>query len=165
MKELKFSVPKQSKNDHTYDQPTSMQSHANGINGFLNFRFREALERDAWNFLLFLLFLLQCDAEIISFTAILKIHSITRVSIKHETKKSAGSTDDSERSFNWLLWKPMNEFFNSWWAFSYVFFVFSQVDLLQTKLEVRGLGISSFVYRLINSSDYFKEGQLENSFL
>ena len=46
MKELKFSVPKQSKNDHTYDQPTSMQSHANEINGFLNFRFREALERD-----------------------------------------------------------------------------------------------------------------------
>ena len=145
MKGLKFSVPKRSKNDHTYDQPTSMQSHANGINGFLNFRFREALERDSGNFLLFPLFLLQCDAKIISFTALLKTHSITRVSIKRETKQSAGSTDDSERSFNWLLWKPLNEFFNSWWAFSYVFFVFSQVDLLQTKLEVRGLGISSFV--------------------
>lgn len=85
------------------------------------------------------------NAKIISFTALFKIHSITRVSIKRETKQSAGSTDDSERSFNWLLWKPLNEFFNSWWAFSYVFFVFSQVDLLQTKLEVRGLGISSFV--------------------
>lgn len=141
MKGLKFSVPKQSKNDHTYDpcNLTRMESM-----DFLIFVFVKLL-KETWNFLLFPLFLLQCDAKIISFTALLKIHSITRVSIKRETKQSAGSTDDSERSFNWLLWKPLNEFFNSWWAFSYVFFVFSQVDLLQTKLEVRGLGISSFV--------------------
>lgn len=141
MKGLKFSVPKQSKNDHTYDpcNLTRMESM-----DFLIFVFVKLL-KETWNFLLFPLFLLQCDAKIISFTALFKIHSITRVSIKRETKQSAGSTDDSERSFNWLLWKPLNEFFNSWWAFSYVFFVFSQVDLLQTKLEVRGLGISSFV--------------------
>lgn len=141
MKGLKFSVPKQSKNDHTYDpcNLTRMESM-----DFLIFVFVKLL-KETWNFLLFPLFLIQCDAKIISFTALFKIHSITRVSIKRETKQSAGSTDDSERSFNWLLWKPLNELFNSWWAFSYVFFVFSQVDLLQTKLEVRGLGISSFV--------------------